>query len=90
MHKKKLRTIVNHKIVNSSKMKSISIFLKNIKNLLPYFLLIAIYFFFVNLEASKNKENNQKSEKEKILSEDSSIYNMKNLRIEIPVIPYNE
>ena len=39
-------------------MKYITESIKNIKNLLPYLLLIAIYFFFVNLEAGRDKEAN--------------------------------
>jgi len=58
-------------------------------NLLPYFLLIAIYFFFVNLEATKDKDNNSKSEQEKILELKKSVLNKENIKIEIPVIPYN-
>ncbi len=71
-------------------MKSLSILLKNIKNLLPYFLLIAIYFFFVNLEASKDTNNNLNAEKEKTLQNDISSIDDKKLRIKIPVIPYEQ
>ena len=71
-------------------MKSILIILKNIKNLLPYFFLIAIYFFFVNLEARKVRINDINSEKEKKLSDSESSINVKNIRISIPVIPYKK
>ena len=71
-------------------MKSIAKILNNIKNLLPYLLLIAIYFLFVNLEAGKDKKNNRKSEKEYILSEEESSGQNKQQRIEIPVIPYKQ
>ena len=65
--------------------------LKNFKNLLPYFLLIALYFFFINLETRKEKINNKIIEIEKQLVEDKSIgYDKKKLRIAIPVIPYKE
>ena len=72
-------------------MKLIFIILKNFKNLLPYFLLIAIYFFFINLETRKEKINNNIIEIEKQLVEDKSIgYDKKKLRIAIPVVPYKE
>jgi len=44
-------------------MKYITESIKNIKNLLPYLLLIAIYFFFVNLEARKQEINSHRSNK---------------------------
>ena len=72
-------------------MKPIFILLKNFKNLLPYFLLIALYFFFINLETRKEKINNKIIEIEKHLVEDKSIgYDKKKLRIAIPVVPYKE
>ncbi len=70
-------------------MKSVVLILKNIRNLLPYFFLIAIYFFFVNLEAKKEIN------KEKAHKENHNLLNNKNKgdvnksRIEIPVIPYS-
>ena len=69
-------------------MKSINGFLKNIKNVIPYLILIAIYFFFVNLEAKK--EDNLNTSSKNIMPKDKLKYNDKNLRIKIPVIPYNE
>ena len=72
-------------------MKLIFILLKNFKNLLPYFLLIVLYFFFINLETRKEKINNKIIEIEKQLVEDKSIgYDKKKLRIAIPVVPYKE
>ena len=71
-------------------MKSISKILTNIKNLLPYLLLIAIYFFFVNLEAGKDKKNNRTSENESILTEEELSEQNKQQRIKIPVIPYKQ
>ena len=72
-------------------MKPILILLKNFKNLLPYFLLIALYFFFINLETRKEKINNKIIEIEKQLVEDKSIgYEKNKLRIAIPVVPYKE
>ena len=70
-------------------MKSIHVFLKNLKNILPYLLLIAIYFFFVNLEANKEIT------KEKAYKENNNVINNENKedvnksRIEIPVFPYS-
>ena len=72
-------------------MKPIFILIKNFKNLLPYFLLIALYFFFINLETRKEKINNKIIEIEEQLVEDKSIgYDKKKLRIAIPVVPYKE
>ena len=72
-------------------MKSI---IENIKNLIPYFILISIYFFFVNLEA-RNKMNNdqfnnkgmesKKEAKTTIPSNDKD-----NQIIFIPVIPFDK
>lgn len=71
-------------------MKSILI---NIKSLIPYLLLITVYFFFINLEARQNyfnKEpkynevNNDTEEMKKILTNTK----INDMRIKIPVIPY--
>ena len=64
--------------------------IKNIKNLLPYLLLIAIYFFFVNLEARKDNETNRTNENESLLIEEKSAEQNKQQRIKIPVIPYKQ
>ena len=81
-------------------------FIINVKNSLTYLLIIAVYFFFVNLEASKQERNKDASDQ----SIDSSIeeteiinrYNLKKrddnkkgrnleeLKISIPIIPYKE
>ena len=71
-------------------MKKISTFLKNIRNLIPYVLLVAVYFFFVNLEARKEKNNNQNPVNKDTMSNYKSSIDDKNHRIEIPVIPYND
>ena len=71
-------------------MKFITESIKNIKNLLPYLLLIAIYFFFVNLEAGKNKKTNRKNENESILTDEKSTEQYKQQRVKIPVIPYKQ
>ena len=65
----------------------------NIKNLIPYLILISIYFFFVNLEARNDKHiylnKNNNIEKRKEPKEYVPDPNEYSLRIEIPVIPYN-
>ncbi|ABM75581.1 Hypothetical protein NATL1_10231 [Prochlorococcus marinus str. NATL1A] len=71
-------------------MKYITESIKNIKNLLPYLLLIAIYFFFVNLEAGRDKETNSTNENESLLIEEKSTEQNKQQRIKIPVIPYKQ
>ena len=71
-------------------MKYITESIKNIKNLLPYLLLIAIYFFFVNLEAGKDIETNRTNENETKLIEEKSSEQNKQQRIKIPVIPYKQ
>ena len=72
-------------------MNQILILLKNFKNLFPYFLLIALYFFFINLETRKEKINNKIIEVEKQLSDDKSMrYDKGQLRIAIPVVPYEK
>ena len=70
-------------------MKSMSVLLKNIRNLLPYFLLITIYFFFVNLEARRGINNNSIPKNDIIEENDKSRFDNESLRIKIPVIPYN-
>ena len=64
-----------------------SIFFK-IKSVIPYLSLIALYFFFINLEARKNKPNNETPKtKQSHITEniDKTI-----IRIKIPVLPFNE
>ncbi len=70
-------------------MKSIRRVLRNIRDLIPYFLLIATYFFFVNLEASKDNINGQFNDKSKIkIPKANSGKEKERSRISIPVIPY--
>ena len=64
--------------------------INNIKNFFPYLLLIAIYFFFVNIEAGKDKKNNRTNENEYILTDKESRHLNKQQRIKIPVIPYKQ
>ena len=68
----------------------INAILKNIKDLLPYLLLITIYFFFINLEAGNERNNVKMNKKEtNTPTKNQSITNQQ-IRISIPVIPYNE
>ncbi len=69
-------------------MKNISDIIKNIKNLLPYLLLIAIYLFFVNLEAGKDKETIRINEIKDMVNDYETMEINKQQRIRIPVIPY--
>ena len=71
-------------------MKSLYPLLKNIRNLLPYMSLIALYFFFINIEAKKNKNSQESIENEKILTNEETKLDEKILRVVIPVIPYNQ
>tara|TARA_Y100001968_G_C19248137_1_gene662979 strand:- start:616 stop:825 length:210 start_codon:yes stop_codon:yes gene_type:complete len=65
--------------------------LVNIKNCLPYLLLITIYFLFVNIEASKDLDNSISIDNEhKKNSIQKSGTNETSKRISIKVIPYKE
>ncbi|WP_269605615.1 hypothetical protein [Prochlorococcus marinus] len=70
-------------------MSSISSILNQVRNLLPYLILIAIYFFFVNLEARKEQTKLKNSDMENIVPENKSTFDDNNMRIKIPVIPYD-
>ena len=68
--------------------------LLNIKNSIPYFILIAIYFIFINIEAKNNQNNylnNNKlvGQENKLKEEVSEVYEKK-LTISIPIIPYKQ
>lgn len=72
-------------------MKSIPVILKKIRDLLPYFFLISIYFFFVNLEARKENNKTQFSEKKlNNITTKKSFSEKEQLRLAIPVIPYKD
>ncbi len=71
-------------------MKLISNIIKSLINHSPYLLLIATYFFFVNLEAVKDTDSIGNIKKEAIQSDEQTNINIRSLRIKIPVIPYNE
>ena len=66
--------------------------LLNIKNLLPYLILISIYFFFINIEARNDQSRYKKNLKIKEIIKDTdevkSDINKKSNRLSIPVIPY--
>ena len=71
-------------------MKSVFIILKNLRNLLPYFLLISLYFFFINLEVKNQKNDNRNNEFKNKNSEYKSNSVDTDMRITIPVIPYKQ
>ena len=72
-------------------MKVIGLILKNIKTLIPYFFLIALYFFFLNLEVLEEKQNKFTTGPESQLDEKKSrVDDKKQIRISIPVFPYME
>ena len=58
----------------------------NIRNLVPYIILICIYFIFINIEASNYKRNTKKIESIVIKNEKKD----KHIKKVIPVIPYNQ
>ena len=62
---------------------------KQIRNIVPYLLLISIYFLFVNIEASKQENRDQDNEINNQINDVSEL-NDKHLRIAIPVIPFKE
>ncbi len=66
-------------------------FLINIKNLLPYLFLVCLYFIFINFEARKKYTNSTRENTGKnTINNKKSEINNANLRISIPVIPYND
>ena len=71
-----------------TKMKTLII---NIKNLFPYFFLIAVYFIFVNIEASRDKIIVEENVKINIDSKDNNSEIKKiDVTFPIPVIPYDQ
>jgi len=64
--------------------------LKKIRNQLPYLLLIAIYFFFVNLEARKETNNTKNIEKKVMFNDLQPNVVDRQRRVAIPVIPFVE
>ena len=72
-------------------MNLIGLILKNIKNLLPYFLLIVLYFFFINLETIEEQKNKSIKKTDIQLNQEKiKIDDKKQIRISIPVFPYRE
>ena len=71
-------------------MKLIPKTLRNIKNLFPYFLIISIYFFIVNIEERKQTNNNKIINNQYNSPKIESLERNKNLRVIIPVIPYKQ
>ena len=70
-----------------------SLFIK-IKNLIPYLLLVSIYFIFVNIEAKNDQSGYKKNDKIILNVEENDIMksniNDNSQRIAIPVIPFNQ
>ena len=71
-------------------MNSIINILSKIKEFLPYLLLIAIYFFCINLEVRNDKNNNQNIENDNLSSDFKNNIEGNKLRVTIPVVPYNQ
>ena len=68
----------------------IVLMLKNIKNLFPYFLLIGLYFLFINLETSNNEKNKSIIMKKQLNDEKANREDQQQTRMSIPVIPYSK
>jgi len=62
--------------------------LNKLRNFIPYLILIFIYFFFINLEARKDQIKNQNNKDIKYKKEQIN-KNSSNIRLSIPVIPYD-
>tara|TARA_Y100001968_G_scaffold258646_1_gene245666 strand:- start:770 stop:988 length:219 start_codon:yes stop_codon:yes gene_type:complete len=72
-------------------MKLIDLILRQFKTFLPYFLLIALYFFFINLEIKQKKKNESTINIDRQLNKENSVLDDKQqLRISIPVVPYRK
>ena len=71
-------------------MKLIGFILKKIKTHIPYFLLIALYFFFINLETIEEQKNKSNIKSETQVNQKKTILDDKQIRISIPVFPYRE
>ena len=63
----------------------------NIKNMTSYLLLIAIYFIFINIEASKDQyESRSIKQNIKYKEYNNTIINDNSVKHSIPIIPFNE
>ena len=72
-------------------MKLVALIIKNIKSLIPYLLLIALYFFFINLETIEEQKNKSIIKSlSQIKEKESYVDDKKQIRISIPVFPYRE
>tara|TARA_Y100001968_G_C19083874_1_gene584343 strand:- start:143 stop:361 length:219 start_codon:yes stop_codon:yes gene_type:complete len=67
-------------------------FITNIKNLIPYFILISIYFLFINIEARNTNFRQQKMNRIRESDNDDKSFKSdiedSDIRISIPVVPY--
>ena len=69
-----------------------SILLK-LRNLLPYLILVTVYFFLVNIEARKDEGKSQteiNNSEIKLKNEKKKNSNIINQKISIPVIPFSQ
>ena len=78
---------IEHRIIMNQHFKSV---FTSIKDLLPYLLLISIYFFFINIEARNEKDKNYKKGIDNELKNDKINIQDSNLRLKIPILPYNK
>ena len=78
---------IEHRIIMNQHFKSV---FTSIKDLLPYLLLISIYFFFINIEARNEKDKNYKQLVDNELNDNNLNIQDNNIRIKIPIIPYNK
>ena len=61
-----------------------------IKKVIPYLLLIALYFFFINIEARKGMKKNELIDTKNLINK-NKLDNINNTnQIAIPVIPFNQ
>ncbi len=67
-------------------MKPLLNMLIKLRSIIPYFIIISIYFLLINFEA--RRENQEKITIEKIKNDSYTKSNNINVRVEIPVIPY--
>ena len=61
-----------------------------IKDFIPYFFIISVYFFFVNIEARKEQKDSNSIDNTILLKKEDSEKTKSTTIIQIPVIPYNQ
>ena len=70
-------------------MKILHMIFNNIKNFLPYLLIVTTYFFLVNFDA-RNKQTNKRINNNEKLNNYNRNFIDRSIRINIPVIPYKK